>query len=430
MINLQRSKAHSASLAVSLLLQRLTFSRGQRFCRFLYCRHTVVAVIALWMVGIDTPWSAAQAAAEIDQLPVRGEWVRTSEVPLSARSGVTVAWNGTEIFVFGGTQDMCLAMGAASTSLCMPPAIPPLSDGAAYNPKTDTWSKIAGAPVSIITARTASLGTDIFVLAWTSYTERSIRLLRYQSTSDSWNEFNLPEILTTADIIAFGDDLILYTSTDEVEPATDWHLDTATGEWTQIADDPLSPGFGRQYVAVDDDLYLFDHEIVPSPGGVSGPSYLRAARLREQQWALLPTADSIGSAPSLIAGGLLFAPELGCADGGNTNGYDRCIPYGAVFDTTTDTWWELPNAPERGTKHVMSSGGLGDNGLVLSQSGYPALNATNNDWFIVPQLDSDGTIQRQVQAAGPYGFAFGGASFANGGAGKLLNEAWIWRPRN
>jgi hypothetical protein len=147
--------------------------------------------------------------------------------------------------------------------------------------------------------------------------------------------------------------------------------------------------------------------------------------LRGQQWEILPGADSIGYfAPVLISGRRLIAPVLGCADGGQVNGYGRCIPFGAVFDTETDTWHELPNAPGRGLKYFDSSGGVSDNDLVLVRTGRPALDAATNEWFVVPLLDADPNTQRSLRATGPYGFGFGGAS----ATGELLKDSWIWKP--
>ena len=418
----QWAPQQSSALSPSLTIVAYQGSHLRHKLRSTYIAR--VSVLIIVAIAAALFWTGIQAATDIDRMPVRGEWVRTSDSPLSARNDATIAWNGTEVLVFGGTQFLCHPL---STSFCTAPSNPPFTDGAAYNPSTDTWREIADAPVGIRWSVTATVGADLFVLASTSYTQRSLRLLRYQSTLDNWAEFNLPEDTVSAGIIAFGNDVLLYTTSDEFGPSTDWQLNTTTGQWAQIPDDPLGPGFNRQFITHDDDLYLFDHALVPSPGGASGPSYLRAARFRRQQWSVLPTADSIGSAPTLVAGSQLFSPKLGCADGGGTNGYGRCIAYGAVFDTTTDSWYELPSAPGRGTKYVSSSGGLGDNELVLFQPGYPALDAVTSEWFIFPQLDTDRNIQRKIQAAGPYGFAFGGAIYRINAVKELLKEAWIWK---
>lgn len=364
-----------------------------------------------------------QPKADTVPPPIRGEWMRVADSPLSARNDASIAWTGDEFLVFGGTQFFC-----ADMALCAAPTTPPFADGAAYNPTTDSWRLIAEAPIGIISSNIAMIGADVYALSYTSFLERSIRLLRYQSTLDIWDELNLPEPMLNADLVALGTDVIFFARSEEDGPTTDWRLNTLTGEWESLPDDPLSPGFGRQFVAYNDDLYLFDHELVPSPGGASGPSYLRAAKFHRQLWSVLPTANSIGFGEILVADSRLIAPMLGCADGGSTNGYGRCIAFGAVLDTTTDTWKELPNAPERSSKHAISSGGLSEDSLVLSQAGYPALDATSNEWFTVPKLNKDRISRRTAKAAGPYGFSFGGYAYPNSGNGVLLNEAWIWIP--
>ena len=349
--------------------------------------------------------------------PARGQWVRTADSPLSARNYAALAWTGKEILVFGGQQFFCPA-----TASCIAPTTPPLRDGAAYNPLTDSWRKIADAPAGIA-GNTVTAGTDIYVFAQTSYTS-PLRLLRYRSTQDRWDELDPPVNPTGMSIAAFGSDIVLYPYEDKTGSTPDWLFDSATNQWSQLPDSPLGPAFSRQYVALGHDLYLFDHALTPSPGGADGPSYLRAARFRAQQWKLLPVADSIGSAPDLIAGRRLIAPALGCADGGTVNGYGRCVPYGAVFDTETDTWQALPNAPGLGLKYFESAGGFSESDFKLRKTGLPTLDATTDQWFLFPQLDADLNTQRSLRATGPYGFAFGGAN----ATGVLLKDAWIWKP--
>ncbi len=367
------------------------------------------------------------AANDIEQLPVRGEWERTADAPLSNREGASIAWSGSEIYVFGGTEILC---PTNSTPLCRAPSSPPLANGAAaYNPLTDEWRLITPPPVGVIGGQTATIGNDIFSLALGSFAPRSIHLLRYRSDLDIWDEFNLPENVDSGWIIAFGTDIVFYNSTDEAGPASDWLLDTMTGTWTKLPDDPLGPSFNRQYVAHDNTLYLFGHALVPSPGGADGPSYLLAAKFQGQQWIELPAADSIGSAPTLVSGDQLISPELGCADGGRINNYGRCIAYGAVFDTATETWHELPNAPGRGTNYSFSSGGISASGLVLFQSGYPALDAVTNEWFIVPSIGIGLDRDQRIQSAGPYGFVFGGTTSGIDSPSRPLNDSQIWKPQ-
>jgi hypothetical protein len=119
-------------------------------------------------------------------------------------------------------------------------------------------------------------------------------------------------------------------------------------------------------------------------------------------------------------------PALGCSDGGEVNGYGRCIPHGAVFDTELDSWVELPNAPGRGSKHVFSAGAVSAEAAGVWGDGYPYLDTTTDTWFTAPAFDEGaaGSFQRWVDGVGPYGFVFGGARFGEGAFnGELLGEA-------
>jgi hypothetical protein len=382
--------------------------------RWPFQRLMVSVVIATSLLTFES-----RAATDDDSIAIRGEWIRTADAPLSARSSATIAWTGIEILIFGGSEFYC-----PPNANCVPPSDPPFSDGVAYDPKSNSWRKIADSPFSIRWSETATVGNDVYVLAWTDYTWNPKRLLRYQPAQDSWEDLDLPETMVEPAITVIGRDGLLYYSTsDQNQLASDWHLNTTTGQWVRLLDDPLGPGFGRNFFAMGEDLYLIDHALVPSPGSGDRPSYRRAARLRRQQWEVLPVSDNMGLGPGLVAGSRIIFPELGCADGGD-NEYGRCVPFGAVFQTDTGTWHELPNPPGQGSNDQMSSGALSGNNLLLIKPGYPVLDAVTDEWFTAPALDTDRNIQRNVQAAGPYGFAFGGAS----ATGQLLKDAWIWKP--
>ena len=96
--------------------------------------------------------------------PVRGEWIRTAESPLSARTETSLAWTGEEILVLGGSLFFC-----PPTASCAAPSTPPFRDGAAYNPLTDSWRQIADAPAGPV-GSTVTVGKDVYVFAQTSFT--------------------------------------------------------------------------------------------------------------------------------------------------------------------------------------------------------------------------------------------------------------------
>ena len=196
-------------------------------------------------------------------------------------------------------------------------------------------------------------------------------LIAYDVSDDAWLQIDPPDETApvgSSSIVATDDSIVLYTSTDEHGTAPDWLLDPADQSWSELPDDPLGPAFDRSMVWNGAALFLFDKALVESPGGGYGPSYTRAARYEDGAWTVLPTADTIGPGPALVDRHRLIAPVLGCADGGETNGYGRCIPYGAVFDTTANEWGDLPNAPGKDRKGVSSYGGVSGTDLVAGST--------------------------------------------------------------
>ncbi len=351
-----------------------------------------------------------------------GGWLEVPPSPLSPRTQATVAWTGSEILVVGGSEFSC-PPGAG----CPAPTTGAFADGAAYDPIKAAWRTIAEPPVAILWAEAATLGNDVFFLASTGYSAAAPVLLRYDSLSDQWQIIDLPADASAGGIVATDTALVVYGTTKVPGSPVDVAFDPVAEAWEEIPDDPLGPAFDRQFVWNGQDLYLFDHALVPSPGGADGPSFIRAARLHDGHWEALPSSDSIGSGPWLVDGSRLISPRLGCADGGQTSPYGRCIPNGAVFDTENDTWSELPNTPDSDEKIVFSSGGVSSEDLVLTSAGHPTFNAIVNEWFDLPTLDEGrGYTERRVTAVGRYGFVFGGASFGSDTeAGELLGDAWI-----
>jgi hypothetical protein len=69
--------------------------------------------------------------------PATGASDRLPKSPLRPREAVVMAWTGREVIVWGGTPQATDCEGPT-----------PYLDGAAYNPKTDTWRSIPDAPIA------------------------------------------------------------------------------------------------------------------------------------------------------------------------------------------------------------------------------------------------------------------------------------------
>lgn len=378
--------------------------------------------------------SACGEDAPID-LADRGEWERLPDPPLSARNEANIVGVSQDIIVFGGTDFICppgadCDFGDSVTFV----------DGAAYDRSTTEWRPIADTPAPTVLADTAVVGDEVFALT-RNFGSANRELLAYDVSDDAWRQIRLPDDIApigSSSIVALDDAIVLYTTTDENGTAPDWLLDPALESWAEVPDDPLGPAFDRSMTWNGDSIFLFDKALVDSPGGSDGPSFTRAARYHDGTWTVLPTADTIGPGPTLIDSDRLIAPVLGCADGGETNGYGRCIPFGAVFNTDTGAWEELPNAPGQGRKDISSYGGYSRTDLVVGSVHGPFFDATADEWFDLPPLDPEADpdssdnesrtfVSRRAASVGDAIVVVGGDSFGPDG-GRLLGEAHIWTP--
>ena len=365
----------------------------------------------------------------------RGDWVRLPEPPLSGRDGASIVGVGDDVIVFGGTDFLCPP--GADCGLGDSVAF---GDGAAFDRSLNEWRPIADLPVRTLRAATAVLGGQVFALT-RGLGSGNRELIAYDVSGDAWVQIALPYETAPSgafSIVATDDAIVLYATTDEYGTAPDWVFDPADRSWGELPDDPLGPGFDRSMVWNGAALFLFDKALVESPGGADGPSYTRAARYEDGAWTALPTADTIGPGPALVDRHRLIAPVLGCADGGQKNNYGRCIPFGAVFDTTANEWSELPNAPGKGRKDISAYGGVSGTDLVAGSTRGPFFDATTDEWFDLPPLDPETDpsssdvgnqtfVTRRAASVGDAIVVVGGGKFGPDG-GALLADAYMWTP--
>src|SRR4051812_5461424 len=107
---------------------------------------------ALAIALLASPLSSPARAAD-PQPAVTGSWRPFNAGPLSVRNDSVAVWTGTEMIVIGG-------INVENEQL--------LTDGAAYNPTTDTWRSIASLPNAVRPLSAVWTGNDVIV--WSSAT--------------------------------------------------------------------------------------------------------------------------------------------------------------------------------------------------------------------------------------------------------------------
>jgi hypothetical protein len=203
-------------------------------------------------------------------------------------------WSGEEMIAWGGCgDDYC------KTSF---------SDGAAYNPETDSWRMIAGSPlVGRIHHMTVWSGSEMLVLGGRQSNRTGAA---YSPSSDSWRvipdapfriSYERPDSSWRRDVVSgvlVGDQLVVWSpETDEItsySPATD--------EWAALPSTGLLVDLGVLRWT-GEELYALGALTKAYPNRVP----LQGVRMVGQQWAALPPigmgsgAINIGAEPKLTA---------------------------------------------------------------------------------------------------------------------------------
>lgn len=338
-------------------------------------------------------WSAAGA-----QDPRTVEWEAVPPGPLTPREAATGFWTGKEVVLVGGSD----ATPCPPNASCRPPSTPPLADGVAFDPVTGSWRRIADAPVGFEWASVVVLGSTAYL--WIPGTQQRPKspsaFLAYRSADDRWLSLALPTRDPEASyfLLAAGDRIVATSLSDESGELPDLLFDPAIGEWSSLPDDPFSPGFDRVIARDGEELVLFDHELVPNPGGDGSATPTRGAVLDLDggTWRVLEDSEARAAGLVWTLGGgwvvdsaLAETPPSGAElagvltrDGASYTGWRE----GLVRDAQMDSWLKMPE-PDRG------------GGLITGDT---------------------------VVGAGSDLFVFGGARFPSG---ELSASAWIWSPQ-
>lgn len=294
---------------------------------------SVIVVVAV-LGGCATGVAAPPLPTSVD--PGVG-WYTVPDLPVEPRDEPLVVWTGDEVLVVGGATGPPCPPGADCERGDA------RRDGAALDPLTGTWRRIADAPRDVGFARGAVVGEDVFVVV---DSDGPAVLLSYRVAQDRWQEWPVPvDDLGTP--VADGDSVVFVAGSHERGVSPDHVLDVATGSWSVLAQDPLGPAFDRVLTPTPDGLVLVARELVPDPGS-GGPALAQAALLdrTDSTWTRLPGTGQIGGWTWTWTGTRLVAPELGEADGGEVNPWDRAYPYGGSIDLPDGGWSPLPNPPQ------------------------------------------------------------------------------------
>ncbi|MGH3057612.1 MAG: hypothetical protein ACRDPP_05165 [Gaiellaceae bacterium] len=286
-----------------------------------------LAVAAGLLLGV-----VGSAGSDVETRP----WKELPDPPLSPRELPAGFWTGEEVVLVGGSD----APPCPPNASCTVPTRPPLSDGAAYDPKAGTWRSIADAPVAFSWAQPIVLGTTAYL--WIGgEAQRPLApsaFLAYRIDEDRWDELTMPaEDPNAYQLVTAGGRIVAYSSGDEPREIPDFVLDPGSETWSELPDDPLSPGFDRVMRGSGEELLLFDHELVDNPGDL--PLRGAALDLASGTWRVLDDPDA-----ALTPSGGTPSQEDDFVNAGSVgeSHAEYRLRSGIVFDGTTGSRLRMP----------------------------------------------------------------------------------------
>jgi hypothetical protein len=233
------------------------------------------------------------------------------EAPLSPRNHAATAWTGTELVIWGG---------AADHEFSSPSQIQ-FSDGAAYDPVSDTWRAMAPGPITRQTERPVAVATGSEIVVFSGRTTAA-----WLPSSNSWRE--LPDAPAPVGQAVWTGEEIVVASTSITTSERDVvaALDLADGTWRSLS----SPG------AMDETVITWTGKEVITLGRQRG----------------LPLGSVEGRAfdPSTNTWRDLPTGPLQARGFGATWVDDRVVVVNyrseaATYDPTTDSWMAIPPLP-------------------------------------------------------------------------------------
>lgn len=211
------------------------------------------------------------------------QWQQIADGPLSARQGEVAVWTGEEMVVFGGDDGEPCPPNAGCVGI---EGTRWFTDGAAYDPETDTWRPIADLPFPMAVGQATVVGDEVVVTGAPARRRDGDRFaLAWSPDDDTWRRLPDPP-LPAFHQRAAEDRLVIWREGSRPGRPAGWVLDEGLSRWVAMPADPFDrSAFNRSIVWSGSEFLL---TAVPPEKG-DGETYL-FARLTpgDTAWQVLP----------------------------------------------------------------------------------------------------------------------------------------------
>lgn len=232
--------------------------------------------------------------------PRMDTWRKVPPAPVPGGSGYSLVWTGDEMILWGDPRRGRRSRGRRSRG----------NVGAAYDPATNEWRRVADGPLK---------GRSGHVAVWTG-----------------------------DEMIVWGGSLTSYNR--EHYDGEGAAYDSSTDSWRKLPRAPLPAGYdaigawtGREVI------------VMVTPMGIDSEDYPKFAELaaydpESDSWRSLERPPQVAyvSPPVAYLDGMLNVLSLGgTVNGGEVNGYEKEYETGGIYDYENDQWSAHSEPPER-----------------------------------------------------------------------------------
>ncbi|MDF1597733.1 MAG: hypothetical protein P1T08_16760 [Acidimicrobiia bacterium] len=304
-------------------------------------------------------------------------WRRIASSPLEGRYAHGSAWTGDQLVIWGGIY-------RSGDTLV------DLTDGAAYNPASDTWRSLSPAPSDLAGPADAVWTGQEMIVRTDRVPDGPAVMAAYQPAADTWRviEGGPGAVREGYTLLWTGTDLIIWggNSGDMLAgPTLGAAYDPTTDRWRAIRESPIAPRTGHQTVWTGEEMIIWGGR-----GSCAGKDSTCVEDLTDgaaynpatDTWRTLPTSGDLQSSAVAVWDGdqILFWSQDECTR--------RCL-VGEAYDPQTDFWLQLPDPPAPATSDLYRALWIGDRALLWNQDGTALTYQPNTaTWQTLPPYPS------------------------------------------
>ena len=299
--------------------------------------------------------------------PATGSWAPMSVAgqPPYREGYYTVIWTGSEMIVWGGFY----------RSSNPPYPWIPLSSGGQYNPATDSWTPIQGAPVAQYGHSAVWTGTRMLVFG--GYGGNSPGGASYDPTAHTWTTFAGPPgeggraehsaVWNGSRMLVWGGACYLSPCPPGGLYTTGWSFDPGSGSWTPISVGGSPSGRTKQVA------FSAGSTMVVWGGYAGNGVWLNSGGVyhsRADAWTPISTAGAPSGSPFNTA----------VWDGRGMFVWSGMTTTGFRYDPAAQTWTPLPPAPAG-----IGSGSItwtGSGVVIWGSTAWAHYDAGTNTWAV------------------------------------------------